>query len=134
MQLSAGKSRPSMMWEEESLRQLVVRMVELEELSGYAMRKGIVDELLRLRGRETDRVPERAEILLGLWIGVGERVHGFFVAVDDDLHRSFEFWLCARVVEVLQGQDPGPELMMLLQVIHDRPSGMLFVSCTRAVL
>lgn len=137
MQLvSWKKSRPSRMGgkKKKSLRQLVVRMVELEALSGHAMRKGIVDEVLQRRGRETDRVPERAEILFGLWIGVGERGDGLFVAVDDDLHRWLEFWLCVRVVELLQGQDPGLELVMLLQVIDDQPSGLLSVCCTRAVL
>lgn len=120
MQLSAGKSPPSMMTGRKSLRQMVVRMVELEALSAHAMRKGITDELLQRQSRETDRVPEHAEILLRLWIGVGERADGFPVAVDDDLHRSLESWLCVRVVELLQGQDPGLELMMLVQIIDDR--------------
>lgn len=124
------------MWEEEeeSLRQKVVRMVELEALSGHAMRKGILDEPPQRLVRETDAFLERGEILLRRWILVGERTDGVSVAVHEDLDRWFELWHCVRVLVVLQGQDLVLEIILLLQVIDGRPSVRLSASCTRALL
>lgn len=123
------------MWEEEEgLRQKVVRMVELEALSGHAMRKGIIDEPPQRLVREIDAFLERVEILLRLWILVGERTDGVSVAVHEDLDRWLDLCHCVRVLGVLQGQDLVLKVPLLLQVIDGHPFARLSASCTRALL